>query len=170
MTAMAVMTALTGCGGGDSVGAAGERATTARAAEKAAKDEVTVDAVRGDVRAAFAAAGIGRLDFIDMSKAGTPCLVAGTLWTEDAPKREAVESVFAVLKARGWGHREHIPAEDTDQGWRVVKNDWELFLAAGEVPEGAGIVFDASAKACGVPMPSRPTASDFEPPERPVLP
>ncbi|MFC8198069.1 hypothetical protein ACFUTV_22080 [Streptomyces sp. NPDC057298] len=170
MTAIAVMTALTGCGGGDSVGAAGERATTARAAEKAANDEVTVDAVRGDVRAAAAAAGIGRLEFYDMSKAATPCLVAGALRTEDAPKREAVDSVFAVLKARGWGQLERVSAEDTDQAWHLVKNDWEMFLGAGKVPEGAGIVFDASGKACGVPMPSRPAASDIGPPERPVLP
>ncbi|MFC8201552.1 hypothetical protein ACFUTV_40100 [Streptomyces sp. NPDC057298] len=170
MTAIAVMTALTGCSGGDSAGAAGERATTtARAAEKAAKEELTVDAVRGDIRSAAAAAGIGRLEFSGMNKAA-PCLVVGALRTEDAPKREAVDSVFAVLKARGWGQLERVSAEDTDQAWHVVKNDWEMFLGAGKVPEGAGIVFDASGKACGVPRPSRPAASDIAPPERPVLP
>lgn len=171
VTAIAVMTALTGCGGGDSVGAAGERATTtARAAEKAARDEVTVDAVQGDVRSAAAAAGIGRLDFLDTSKSGTPCRVWGFLRTEDVPKREAVDSVSAVLTARGWGHMEQMPAEDGGQAWHLVKNGWEMFLGAAKVPEGAGIVFDASGEACGVPMPSRPTASDIAPPEPPVLP
>ncbi|MFM9633233.1 MULTISPECIES: hypothetical protein [Streptomyces] len=171
MTAIAVMTALPGCGGGDSVGAAGERATTtARAAEKAARDEVTVDAVQGDVRSAAAAAGIGRLDFLDTSKSGTPCRVWGFLRTEDVPKREAVDSVSAVLTARGWGHMEQMPAEDGGQAWHLVKNGWEMFLGAAKVPEGSGIVFDASGEACGVPMPSRPAASDIAPPEPPVLP
>lgn len=171
VAAIAVMTALTGCGGGDSDGAAGERATTtARVAEKAAKDEVTVDAVQGDVRSAVRAAGIGRLSFPDMSELGNPCRVVGVLRTEDAPKREAVDSVLAVLKARGWGRMERIPSEDGGQGWHLVKNGWEMILSAGKVPEGAGIVFDASGKACGVPMPSRPATSDIAPPERPVLP
>ncbi|WP_328743901.1 hypothetical protein OHT57_01055 [Streptomyces sp. NBC_00285] len=171
MTAIAVMTALTGCGGGDSVGRAGERATTtARAADREARDEVTPDAVRGDVRSVAAAAGIGRLSFLDTSKAGNPCRVVGSLRTEDAPKREAVDSVLAVLKARGWGQMEQMLAEDTDQAWRLKKNGWEMILGAGKVPEGAGIVFDASGEACGVPMPSRPAASDTAPPEPPVLP
>ncbi|MGC4981620.1 hypothetical protein ACLQ18_13410 [Streptomyces sp. DT193] len=170
MTAIAVMTALTGCGGGDSVGATGERATTARAAEKAARDELTVDAVRGDVRSAAAAAGIGQLSFADTSKAGTPCRVIGLLRTADEPKHEAVDAVSAVLKARGWGQMEQIQAEDTDQAWHLVKNDWGMFLGAGKVPEGAGIVFDVSGKACGMPVPSRPAASDIAPPEPPVLP
>ncbi|MER5399330.1 hypothetical protein [Streptomyces sp. NPDC002599] len=170
MTAIAVMTALTGCGG-DSVGAAAERATTtAPAAEKTAKDELTVDAVRGDIRSAAAAAGIGRLSFADTSKAGTPCRVIGFLRTADEPKREAVDAVSAVLKARGWGQMEQIQAEDTDQAWHVVKNGWGMFLGAGKVPAGAGIVFDTSGKACGVPMPSRPAASDIAPPEPPALP
>ncbi|MFE7075368.1 hypothetical protein ACFU96_35270 [Streptomyces sp. NPDC057620] len=171
VAAIAVMTALTGCGGGDSAGAAGERATTtARTAEKAAEDDLTVDAVQGDVRSAVEAAGNGRLSFPDMSKLGNPCRVVGVLMTEDAPKRAAVDSALAVLKARGWGHLERIPSEDGGLGWHLVKNGWEMTLSAGEVPGGAGIVFDALGKACGVPMPSRPAASDIAPPERPVLP
>jgi hypothetical protein len=173
VTAIAVMTALTGCGGGDSVGTAGERATTtARAAEKKARDVLTPDAVRGDVRSAAAAAGIGHLGFLDTSKAGNPCRVIASLRTGDAPKRESVDSVLAVLKARGWGQKEQMLADDTDQAWRLKKNGWEMILGAGKVPEGAGIVFDADAsvKACGVPMPSRPAASDIAPPEPPVLP
>ncbi|MEH0633168.1 hypothetical protein QBA35_07240 [Streptomyces bottropensis] len=162
------MTALTGCGGGDGVGAADKQATTARAAEKAAEDEVTVDVVRGDIRSAIKAAGIGRLEFFDMSKLATPCVVAGAWRTEDAPKREAVDSVFAVLKARGWGQRERMRAEDGGQAWRVVKNGWGMFVGAGKFPAGAGIGFDATGKACGVPIPPRP--SDIAPPERPVLP
>ncbi len=169
VAAIAVMTALTGCGGGDSVDAAGER-TTARAAEKAAKDELTVDAVRGDVRSAAKAAGIGRLSLPDMSKAGSPCRVLGVLRTEDAPKREVVDSVSVVLKARGWGRMERMSAEDGGQAWHLEKNGWDMFLGAGKFPEGTGIVFDASGKACGVPMPSRPAASETAPPERPVLP
>ncbi|MFD7874665.1 hypothetical protein ACFV5G_11245 [Streptomyces sp. NPDC059766] len=169
MAAIAVMTPLTGCGGG--AGVTGERATTtARAAEAAAKDELTVNAVQGDVRSAAAAAGIGRLSFADTSKGGTPCRVIGFLQTADKPKREAVDAVSAVLKARGWGQMEQIQAEDTDQAWHLVKNGWGMFLSAGEVPERAGIVFDASGEACGVPMPSRPAASDIAPPEPPVLP
>ncbi|MER6291172.1 hypothetical protein [Streptomyces sviceus] len=171
MTAIAVMTALTGCGGGDSVGTAEERATTtARAAEKGARDEVTPDAVRGDVRSAAAAAGTGRLGFLDTSKAGNPCRVVGSLRTEDVPERESVDSVLAVLKARGWGQKKLMLAEDTNQAWQLVKNDWEMILGAGKVPEGSGIVFDASGKACGVPMPSRPAATDLTPPEPPALP
>lgn len=171
VTAIAVMTALAGCGGGDSVRAAGEPATTtAGAAGKTARDEVTVDAVRDDVRSAAEAAGIGRLDFLDTGKSGTPCRVLGFLRTEDAPKREAVDAVSAVLKARAWGQMEQMPAEDGGQAWHLVKNGWEMFLGAGKVPEGAGIVFDASGEACGVPMPSRPAASDTAPPAPPVLP
>ncbi|MFE1290682.1 hypothetical protein [Streptomyces sp. NPDC058751] len=169
MAAMAV-TALTGCGGGDSVGAAGERATTtARATEAAAKDELTVDAVQGDVRAAAAAAGIGRLGFAD-TKGGTPCRVIGALRTEDAPKRAAVDAVSAVMKARGWEQTEQMQSEEGSPVRYLVKNGWDMFLTAGKVPEGAGIVFDASGEACGVPMPSRPAASDIAPPEPPVLP
>ncbi|MFE2585932.1 hypothetical protein [Streptomyces sp. NPDC059378] len=171
MAATAVMTALTGCGGGDSAGTTGERATTtARAAEAVAKDELTVNAVQGDVRSAAAAAGIGRLGFADTSRGGTPCRVIGFLRTADEPKPEAMDSVSAVLKARGWGQMEQIPAEDTDQAWHLVKNGWGMFLSAGEVPDGAGIVFDASGEACGVPMPPKPAASDIAPPEPPVLP
>ncbi|MFC8433368.1 hypothetical protein [Streptomyces sp. NPDC057253] len=171
MTAIAVMTALTGCGGGGSVGTADERATTtARAAERGARGEVTADAVRGDVRSAAAAAGIGRLGFLDTSKAGNPCRVVGSLRTEAAPKRASVDSVLAVLKARGWGQLEQMLADGTDQAWRLKKNGWEMILGAGKVPEGAGIVFDASGKACGVPMPSRPATSGIVPPEPPVLP
>ncbi|MFE0389395.1 hypothetical protein ACFW1F_35820 [Streptomyces bungoensis] len=170
MAAMAVM-ALTGCGGGDSVGAAGERTTTtARGAEKATRDELTVEAVQGDIRTAAAAAKSGRLALPDMTKVGTPCRVLGVLRTEDRPGREAVDSVLAVLKARGWGHREEMPADDAGRAWHVVKNRWEMFVTAAKVPQGAGIMFDGVGRACGVPMPSRPAASDIAPPEPPVLP
>lgn len=66
---------------------------------------------------------------------------------------------------------EQMPADDTDQAWRLKKSGWEMILAGGKAPEGAGIVFDADASgnACGVPMPSRPAASDTAPPEPPVL-
>ncbi|MFF5040177.1 hypothetical protein [Streptomyces nigra] len=170
MTAIAVMTALTGCGGGgDGVGAADERATaTARAADKPTGDEVTVTAVRSDVRAAAAAAEMGRrLIFADRDAFQTPCRVLGVLRTEDVPKRGAVDSVTAVLKARGWGHMQQVPSED-GQVWLLEKSGWRMFVGAGKAPEGAGILFDASGKACGVPMPSRPAVSG--PAERPVLP
>lgn len=75
VTAIAVVTALTGGGGGDGGGTAGERVTTAHAAEKGAGGEVTAEAVRGDVRSAAAAAGIGHLGFLDTSKARNPCRV-----------------------------------------------------------------------------------------------
>lgn len=170
VTAIAVMTALTGCGGGgDSAGAAGGRATaTARAADKPARDEVTVTAVRSDVRAAAAAADMGRrLIFADRDTFQTPCRVLGVLRTEDVPKRGAVDSVTAVLKARGWGHMQPVSSED-GQVWHLEKNGWRMFLGVGETPSGTGILFDASGKACGVPMPSRPAVSG--PAERPVLP
>ncbi|MEV8090482.1 hypothetical protein [Streptomyces nigra] len=171
MTAIAVMTALTGCSGGDGVGEAGDRATaTARAADKkAARDELTVNAVRSDVRAAAAAADMGRrLTFADRDAFQTPCRVLGVLRTEDVPKRAAVDSVTAVLKSRGWGHMQQVPSEEDGQVWHMEKNGWRMFLAAGKVPEGAGISFSATGKACGVPMPSRPAVSG--PAERPVLP
>ncbi|MGW2820333.1 hypothetical protein ACWC24_04910 [Streptomyces sp. NPDC001443] len=171
--AVAVMAvaALTGCGGGDGVGATGGSATaTARAAGAAAEDELTVDAVQGDVRSAAAAAGSGRLEFVDTSKGGTPCRVIGFLRTADMPKREALDSVSAVLKARGWGQMQQIQAEDTDLAWHLVKHGWGMFLSAGKAADRAGIVFDVSGEACGVPMPSRPAASDIAPPEPPVLP
>lgn len=169
VAAVAVMTALTGCGGGDSVGTAGDRATaTPRAADKkTAPDEVTVNAVRSDVRRAAAAAEMGRrLTFADRNAFRTPCRVMGLLRTEDVPKRAAVDSVAAVLKARGWGHMEQVPSED-GQVWHLEKSGWGMFLGAGKTPQGAGILFDATGEACGVPMPSRPAVSG--PAERPVL-
>ncbi|MDX3645261.1 hypothetical protein [Streptomyces sp. MB09-02B] len=171
VAAMAVMTVLTGCGAGDgtSDGTAGLSTASAREAGKTAGEELTVGTVRDDFRSAASAAGAGRLRFLDLGEHGQPCRVWGMSQTEDMVEREAVEPVLTVLRDRGWRVRSELPVEESGSfGWVLEKNRWEVFLAAGEVPEGAGIVFDASGTACGAPMPAKP--STLEPPQRPTPP
>ncbi|MFF2212242.1 hypothetical protein [Streptomyces antibioticus] len=173
MAAMAVTAALTGCGGGGDKGdAAGEGApASAAAAGKTVKPELTVGAVRSDFREAVSAAGTGRLQFVDMGDSVHPCRVYGMSQAEDSLEPKAVEPIRNTLKEQGWQETGELPVEEPDAfGWVLKKNQWQLFLAAGDTPEGSWIIFDANGEACGVPLPSHPPASETAPPERPTPP
>ncbi|MET9847869.1 hypothetical protein [Streptomyces ossamyceticus] len=173
MAAIAVTAALTGCGGGGDTSEAtgGQAKPSARAVEKTVSDELSAATVRSDFRAAASkAAGLERFQFLDTRKSGPPCRVWGLLRIEGLLERKAAEPVLSELKERGWRETGELPDEERAFGWALEKNRWDLFLVVSEAPQNAGIFFDASGKACGVPLPSRPAASDIAPPEPPTLP
>ncbi len=176
VAALALAAVLTGCGAGDdrSGTTAGSATASAREAGKRGgekvEDELTAATVRSDFRmAASSAAGAGPLRFLDLGESAHPCRVWGISRTDGMLERKAVAPLLTVLKQRGWRVRNALPVEERGSfGWILEKNRWEVFLAVGEAPEGAGIVFDSSGTACGVPLPSKPAT--LEPPERPTPP
>ncbi len=172
---IAVATALTGCG--DTGSATGERTTaSARPAEKAVKGELTDDAVRGDIRKAASAAGLGRPHLPHTSETTgerNHHVVRGWLRTTLSPTRQAVKPVLTELTARGWRVTGDLPVEEPDAfGWVLEKNCWQMFLATGPGPKGADLAFDASGGSCAGPEPGPSTSVDPNagPPGRPTPP
>ncbi|MEU3252450.1 hypothetical protein [Streptomyces sp. NPDC006997] len=175
---LAVAVALTGCGGGGGDGAAEKPTASARAAEATGTDvdtaAVTSREVRRDIRAAAQAAGEGRLRFVEvpgrLRDKVNLCDAYAFLQTESEPERVRTERVRAVLEGRGWLVDGDLPVEeDGAYGWTMSKGQWTMFLAAGEVPEGAGIALSASASRCELWEPS-PRTTGIAPPEPPTPP
>ncbi|MFB8773867.1 hypothetical protein [Streptomyces broussonetiae] len=174
VTVLALAAALTGCGEGGGGRATDGEAATASATAARAEGELTVAQVRRDVRAAFEAAGQGRVRFADMAEAGkltgNPCKVVGFLRTAEPLDREAVRPVLTVLEERGWRSDWQPPSEDDAVGWYLRKNRWDGFLGAGDSPEGPAMVVNLVGTACGVPLPTPPAASETAPPGLPTPP